>query len=155
MGISVDTRELNGMVKRLEMAGKATPKNIKIVLKTIGVIVLKKARDFSPMSMSKSQYVSKLKGKKTKRKVFTRGSLKQSITSEVKDRSVEIGVPSNSKAGAYAEKMHDDRGNSWNKLSIGKQPQSTDKYIYKAEEKTKKTYLKEVDKLIDRLIRGI
>ena len=69
--------------------------------------------------MTKSEYTSTLKGGVTKRKAssFTSGSLKGSITMEVKKDRVEIGVPANSKAGDYAEKMHDEKGRSWKKLN--------------------------------------
>ena len=155
MEVSVDTRELVALERRLALAGKATPNNIKKVLKTIGVIVKGKAVAFAPRSMTKSEYVSTLKGGKTKRRVFTSGSLKSSITAEVFPDRVEIGVPSNSKAGKYAEKMHDDKGNSWKKLGWQNDGQATDKYIYKAGEATERQYMKAVDNLVDKIIRAI
>jgi len=152
MQVSVDTHELDAFQRRLALAGKRTPANIKKVLKVIGVIVKGKAVAFAPRSMTKSEYVRTLKGGVTKRSTssFTTGSLKRSITLEVKKESVEIGVPSNSKAGDYAEKVHSE----W-KRTKHNPPPATDHYIYKAQEKTERKYLREVDKLVDRLVKSI
>ena len=157
MQISVDTSQLERFTKRMKRAGVKNPKNIKLMMKKVGSIVHKKAMEFSPRSMSKGQYVSTLKGGKTKRKAssFTRGSLRSSITAEYGATSVEIGVPVNSKAGDYAEKMHDEKGKSWKKLSIGKQPKSRDKYIFAAYDDSEKEIDRTLDKMLDDLIRKL
>jgi hypothetical protein len=155
MQISVDTRELVALERRLALAGGATPSNIQKLLKTIGVIVLGKARAFAPRSMTKSEYTSTLVGGKTTRKVFTSGSLKSSITVEYKPNSVEIGVPSNSKAGEYAEKIHDEKGKSWKNIGWQNDSQATDKYIFKAQEATEADYMKAVESLVDKIIAAI
>jgi hypothetical protein len=165
MQITVNTQELQFMVTRLKLVGKNSEKNRVGMFRHIGLIVLKLAKNYSPMSMSKTQYVSTLKGrigkggkrlpKKTKRRVFSRGSLKESIQMEFNSEQASIYVPSNSKAGKYAEKMHDEKGKTWRNLSIGKQPQSTDKYIEKAAKDSEKEYMKAVDKYVTELIRGI
>ena len=155
MEISVDTRELKDLIKKMDDAGMSSPARKKSMFTAIGLIVNRRAWDYAPMSQSKSQYVATLKKGVTKRKVFTRGSLKFSITNKSEKDSVSIFVPANSKAGAYAEKMHDDRGNSWHKLSSGKQARSQDKYIENAEKDTRSDYMKEVSKFIDNLLSGI
>jgi hypothetical protein len=157
MEIIVDTRELVALERRLALAGKATNANKRKMLSTIGSIVGKMAIAMAPRSMTKAEYVSMLKGGKTKRSTssFTSGSLKSSITTEVKKDSVEIGVPSNSKAGRYAEKIHDEKGKSWKKLGWQNDGLATDKYIFKAEEKTKDQYMKAVDGLVDKIIKAI
>jgi len=155
--MEIDTKDLTRFTRRLARAGRYTKANRKKMLGKIGVIVLGVARSYSPMSMSKSQYVRTLKGGKTKRKPtsFTRGSLKNSITSEVFPERVEIGVPINSKAGDYAEKMHDEKGKTWKRLSSGKQPKSTDKYIEKAEKDSRRQYMKAVGDFADDVIGKI
>jgi hypothetical protein len=150
MEVSIDTRELVALERRLALAGKATPKNIRTMLKKIGVIVQGKAVAFAPRSMTKSEYIRTLKTGKTKRSVFTSGSLKSSITTEVKKDSVEIGVPSNSKAGDYAEKVHQD----W-KRTQHNPPPATDHFIFKAQEKSEKTYMRAVDDFVDKIIKAI
>ena len=158
MSVSVDTRELQAFSRRLALAGKYTEKNIKKVLKVIGVIVHGEARKNAPRSMTKSEYITTLKTGKTKRRTFTTGDLKSSITMELKDDSVEIGVPSNSKGGKYAKKMHDNKGKSgrdgWKKHNRFTAAEGAkDKYIDRAYDENKQTINRAVDKLIDDIIR--
>lgn len=155
MEISVDTRELVALERRLAIAGKRNPSTIKRMLNIIGVIVKGTAVKYAPRSMTKAEYTSTLVKGKTKRKVFTTGSLKSSITMEVFDDRVEIGVPSNSKAQAYAEKIHDEKGKSWKKIGWQNAPEATDKYIEKAEQDESAKYMKAVDDYVDTIIRGI
>jgi hypothetical protein len=152
MEISVDTRELVSLERRLALAGKATEGNARRMLTAIGTIVLGKSRAYAPRSMTKSEYVATLKGGKTKRATssFTSGSLKSSITSEVFKDRVEIGVPSNSKAGAYAEKVHE----TW-KPTPHNDSKATDQYIFKAAADSEREYMKAVDDLVDRIIKAI
>ena len=141
MQISVDTSSLERFTKRMKRAGVKNPKNIRKMLAEVGSIVHRVAMEYAPRSMSKGQYVSTLKGGKTKRSAgsFTRGSLKNSITAEYKATSVEIGVPSNSLASAYVEKMHDEKGRSWKKHNpFTAREGVSDKYIYKAYDKAKR-----------------
>jgi len=153
--ITIDDKALKRLERRMKRLAKKHPKKIAKMLKAVGSIVHGLAQEYSPMSMSKAQYTSTLKGGKTKRKTFTRGSLKQSITAEYFPTKVEIGVPSNSKAGDYAEKMHDEKGSSWQKLSKGKQPKSRDKYIYAAYEDSEKKIDAALDRLLDDFIDGL
>jgi len=182
MEITVDNRELVALERRLALAGKATPQNIGRVLKTIGVIVKGKAVAFAPRSMTKAEYVKtlkghnygasqsidfnlmkqtgfvqggKLKGVKTKRSTdsFHPGQLKRSITSEVFSDRVEIGVPSNSPAGEYAEKVHE----TWKRPE--RQPhndaQATKEFIFEAQKATEADYMRAVDALVDKIIKAI
>ena len=159
MEITVDTRELVALERRLALAGKATPQNIKKVLNEIGSVVLKKARSLCPISPSKTDYVKTLKRIKPKQstaRVFTSGALTRSITREVFDERVEIGVPSNSEAQAYAEKIHDEKGKTWKNLGVASvRKGATDKFIFKAQEESESEYLRAVDQLVDKLIKGI
>lgn len=155
MEIKIDTRELVALERRLALAGKRNPSSIKKMLNIIGVIVKGTAVKYAPRSMTKSEYTSTLVNGKTKRKVFTSGSLKSSITSEVFADRVEIGVPSNSKAGAYAEKIHDEKGKTWKNIGWQNDSNATDKYIEKAEKDESAKYMKAVDDYVDKLIKGI
>jgi len=152
MEITVDTSELKALVGRLEKAGKATPQNTVKVLKTIGLIVGNKAVSYAPRSQKKAEYVATLKGKKTKRATdsFHPGQLKGSITAEVFPERVEIGVPSNSPAQAYAEKIH----NSY-KRTPHNDAKATEKYIFKARDDSEREYMAAVESLVDKLIAAI
>lgn len=155
--VNVDTRELQSFVKQLGRAGQKNPANIKKMLEKVGVIVKGKSVTYAPRSMTKSQYVSTLKGKKTKRKTssFHPGQLKGSVTMEESKNRVDIGVPSNIPAGKYAEKMHDDRGGSWKNLNKFNDPEATDKYIYKAYEDSEENVERALDAFLETLIRDI
>ena len=152
MEITVDNRELVALERRLALAGKATPQNIGRVLKTIGVIVKGKAVAYAPRSQTKSEYVATLVGGKTKRATssFHPGQLKRSITTEVFHERVEIGVPSNSPAKDYAEKIHE----TW-KRTPHNDAQATDHYIFKAQEDSEADYMKAVESVVDNIIKAI
>ena len=97
--VTVDDRELKALVKRLNKVAKKNPSVIRTALAKIGSIVHGRAVSYAPRSKTKSEYISSLVGNKTKRKPssFTSGSLKASITTDLKDDRVEIGIPNNSK----------------------------------------------------------
>jgi hypothetical protein len=141
----------------MKRAGVKNPKNIRKMLAVVGAIVKGKAVKYAPRSMTKGEYTSTLVGGVTERATssFTTGSLKRSITLEKKEASVEIGVPSNSKAGKYAEKMHDEHGKSWNNLGWQNDASATHKYIYKAYEDSEKEIDRALDNLLDNLIRRL
>ena len=155
MELTVDTRELVATERRLAQAGKSNPKNIRALLAEIGKMVHGKAVAFAPRSMTKAEYVSFLKGGTTRRTAdkFHPGQLKGSITTEVFDDRVEIGVPSNVPAGEYAEKVHA----TWKRPE--RQPhndaQATKEFIFEAQKKTEKDYLATIDKMIDKMIAAI
>jgi len=155
MQISVDTRELVSLHRRLALAGKATQPNIVKVLKTIGLIVGGRAVAYAPRSQTKAEYVATLKRRPpvTKRATssFTSTQLKTSITSEVFKDRVEIGVPSNSKAEAYAEKVHSD----WKMTKHNEGSKARKEFIFEAAKDTEREYMKAVDDLVDRIIKAI
>jgi|3_EtaG_2_1085321.scaffolds.fasta_scaffold124799_2 hypothetical protein len=155
--VTIDDRELRKLMRKISRASKGNQKFIKRMLKIIGSIVHGKAKAYAPRSATKAEYESTLKGGKTKRATssFTTNNLKKSITTEVKRDRVEIGVPSNSPAGDYAEKMHDDKGKSWKKLGKHNDGKATDKYIFKAYADSEKEIMGELDTLLDNIVKGI
>lgn len=150
MSVSVNDRELQAMVRRLERAGRATPRNIRTILSKIGSIVQGTAVKYAPRSMTKSEYVRTLVHGKTKRRVFTSGQLKGSITADVRTDRVDIGVPSNSRAADYAEKVHKEWKPTSHNPSVARR-----EFIYEAEKDKKREYMREVDRFVDKIIRDI
>jgi hypothetical protein len=148
MEITVDSRELRDFAARLNKIGKETPANIKRGLTVIGSIVKGKAVAFAPRSMTKSEYVKTLVHGKTKRRVFTSGQLKGSIKAEVFPDRVEIGVASNSRAGAYAEKVHETWKKPSNPLYEHNTPETRKEFIFEAAKKSDKEIEKAVDKIL-------
>ena len=155
--VTIDDRELVRLMKKLRKASKGNQKIINKMFKKIGAIILGVSRAYAPRSMTKGEYLSTLKGGVTKRNTssFTTGNLKKSITVEVKSDRVEIGVPSNSPAGKYAEKMHDEKGRSWRRLGWQNDQKATDKFIFKAFADKRREINKEVETMLDDVIKGI
>lgn len=156
MEISVDTRELVELERRLALAGNATEKNIGKVLKTIGLVVQGKAKALCPISPSTADINASLKRIKKTTRIVSPGGLTNSIQVEVKADSVEIGVPSNTPGGDYAERIHDEKGKTWQNLGVGSvRKGATDKFIFKAQEATEDEYLRAVDTLVDKIVDAI
>ena len=155
--VKIDDAQLRRLMKKIARVSKQNPRLIKVMLSKIGAIVQGTAVKYAPRSKTKTEYVQTLKGGKTKRKTssFTSTNLKKSITLELKKDSVEIGVPSNSPAGKYAEKMHDEKGKSWRQLGNQNDGKATDKYIFKAFLDKRKEISKELDHMLDQIIKGI
>ncbi len=81
----------------------------------IADLVVVAAKDYAPISPTKAQYISTLKGrrvkggrivKKTKRNDFHPGQLTAAIRGESAEQFARIFVPSNSRAGVYADFIH-------------------------------------------------
>ena len=150
---TVDTSQLKRLDRSLSKAGVKFEKGTKLFLKRLGVVVLGVARKYSPESPTIGMYASMNKSGVTKRRrdSITTGSLRDSITTELKPDSVSINIPSNSRAGDYAEKIHDKKGSAWkNRGPRTKQKgaQADEKFIYRAYDASRK----EQDALIDGVI---
>lgn len=133
-GADVVLKDLNRMERAL--------KNPRRSLVQIGADVQEKAQKYAPISPNQKQ---KNALKKTKRKgnrkksATTRakpGSLQHSIRFDViSNDSVKIHVPSNSPAGKYGYKIHEEKGRTWRNRGIGTQikgAQADDKFIERA-----------------------
>ena len=73
---------------------------------------------------------------------------------DVGDGFVSINVPSNSRGGAYAEKMHDEKGKTWLNLGVRSKQKGGkvgDKYILRAAKDSER----EIDALIDSAINDM
>ena len=150
--LTIDDRELQGLVRSLERAGKYTGRNKRTLLKKIGTIVHGRAVSYAPRSMTKAEYIATLVHGVTRRATssFTSGQLKRSITAEYKSDSVHIGVPSNAPAADYAEKVHSEY-----KRTPHNAPEAQERYIFAAQEDTEDAYMREVTQFVDRIIREV
>ena len=150
----IDASQLKRLDRSLSKANVSFKRGVKAFLKKVGVIVLGLARKYAPESPTLAQYASMNKSGKTKRKVSTTGSLRDSIRTDLGADYVSINVPSNSRGGKYAEKIHDEKGKSWKKRGIRtreKGSKADEKYIYRAAEDSEK----EMDALIDKTINDV
>lgn len=108
-------------------------------LAEIGKTVAEKARDYAPRSPTRAQVTATLKVKRRSEAQCTPGGLEKSIMSEVRSRgrdaSAVVFVPANAPAGAYAKRIHDEKGTSWWNRGAGtraKGDQADDKFVERA-----------------------
>lgn len=156
----IDARQLKRLDKSLSKAGKDYRKGAKRFLKEIGSMIQILASKYAPISPNKGQYKRTLKGGKTTRAntSFTSGALQDAIIFEVGKDQVSIGVPSNTPAGKYAEKIHEEKGKSWKKrgvATVAKGPKADEKYIYRAADDRADKVDELLDKVIDDMIAEI
>lgn len=157
---TIDTAQLRRLERSLSKAGVKYENGARLMLKRIGVLVQGLARKYCPESPTIGQYAKMNKSGKTKRKrsSITTGSLRDSITHEAKKDYVSINVPSNSRGGGYAEKIHDKKGKSWKKRGVRtkqKGPKADEKFIYRAFADSEKEIDGIVDGVIDDLTKAI
>lgn len=112
------------------------------ILKGLGEIsraVAKKAREYAPRSPTRAQVTATLKVKRRSTAQCTPGGLEKSIRSEVRDvggtMSAIVFVAANAPAGAYAKRIHDEKGITWWKRGPGtraKGDKADEKFIERA-----------------------
>lgn len=114
----------------------------------IGKLVARVARQYAPKSPTRAvlNRLRKTKGKTRRKKRATSGpkpgGLERSIVFSAGsnffskgESHVDIMVPANSEAGAYAARIHDEKGMSWSQRGPGtvqKGPLADDKFIERA-----------------------
>lgn len=147
MEIKLQYDDLTRLMGRLERAGRDIDPMLQRIHTRIAKRVFDQARRNAPISptvadrksvsrASKAQWAAAAKRKKpdaTSR--ATPGALQNSIEFLATARLAEIFVPTNSPAGAYAYKIHEEKGKSWKNRGIGTQkkgPQADDKFISRA-----------------------
>ena len=158
--VRVNTRQLRRFQGRLEKAGISFKRGKKKLLKTIGVYVQGLARKYCPESPTKQMYANMNKSGITKRKSasITTGSLRDSIRFDVGKDFVSINVPSNSRGGKYAEKIHDKKGTEWKKRGARtkqKGAKADEKFIFRAGKDSEKHIDALIDHALDALINKI
>ena len=104
-------------------------------LTRIGQRVRDEAKRNAPRSPTMAQLSATLKRKKRTARRTTTGGLEKSIEYEVKGGTCSVFVASNSYAGKYAKRIHDEKGKSWRKRgpgTIAKGSRADDKFIERA-----------------------
>jgi len=157
---TIDTSQLVRLQKSLGKSGKRFDKGIALLFKKIGVLVQGLSRKYSPESQTIGMYAAQNKSGVTNRKrsSITTGSLRDSIMQKAGKNFVSIFVLSNSRAGKYAEKIHDKKGSEWeNRGPRTKQKgaKADEKYIYRAYADSEADIDRMVDEVIDKFAKGI
>jgi hypothetical protein len=158
--IKVDRVQLMKLSNSLRKAGISYDRGKKMLLKRIGKMVQGVARDYCPESPTIGMYAKMNKSGKTKRKRtgITSGSLRDSIQHHEDKNATHIYVPANSRGGAYAEKIHDEKGKSWKKRgprTVQKGAKADAKFIDRAYADNSRNVDRMVDDVIDALVRKI
>lgn len=86
------------------------------------------------------------------------GGLMRSITVRNTDTQVEVFVPSNSPAGSYAVKIHEEKGSAWKHRGPGTQAkgaQADDKFITRAATDKQNDFAAIVSSEIDKILEGL
>lgn len=118
------------------------------------------AKRNAPRSPTKKQHSKTLKRKRiTSRKGFFPGGLERSLAYEVlPNGDVSVFVAKNSPAGAYAKRIHDEKGVTWHKRGAGtiaKGTQADEKFIERAVHEHVDEYGKILKREIDRELKGL
>ena len=139
--------DLNRLVTSLTVAGRQTAGEMKKLHTRMGATVKDRAALYAPKSPTDAERRSVSKAtkkqwaaaKKRRRSGATSrrkpGALQASIDFLATSSIAEVFVPTNSPAGAYAYKMHEERGITWQNRGIGtkkKGPKSRENYIERA-----------------------
>jgi len=161
---TIDTSQLKRLQSNLGRSGKRLDKGTALLMKKVGVLVHGLARKYAPESPTVGMYAQQNKSGVTNRSraSITTGSLKDSIQQKAKKDEVSIFVPSNSRGGKYAEKIHDKKGqsgkNGWQERgprTKQKGSKADDKYIYRAFDDSEKEIDALLDQVIDKFADGI
>lgn len=125
-------RELAAQFARLE---RAAPQCAARALERCGLIAVREAKANAPRSPTMKILSATLKKKKrTARRTFP-GGLEKSITYEVTGGAASVFVASNSYAGKYARRIHDEKFVTWKNRGAGtiaKGNRADEKFIERA-----------------------
>ena len=158
--VKIDTKQLNRLAKSLKSAGVKYERGTTKLLKKIGALVQGVARSYSPESPTIAMYARANKSGVTKRKRsnITTGSLRDSIKMKATKEEASIFIASNSRAGKYAEKMHDQKGTAWRergKRTEQKGSKADDKFIDRAYADNVRNIDELIDDVLDDFINAI
>lgn len=133
---------LAGALKRLQ---RAPAESIARAMNRCGLIAVREAKANAPRSPTNKIFSATLKRKKrTARKLFP-GGLEKSIEYEVTKEGCSVFVASNSPAGKYAKRIHDEKGKTWRKRgpgTIAKGARADEKFIERALKDNQGNFLK-------------
>lgn len=106
--IQVEVKNIDKVQAALAKFGLVTMRSsLRRAARRVGRIVKDASVPRTPISPTKAQYEASLKSKKSRRTDFHPGNLRKSIqVMKATERLVQVGVPSNSLGGEYADFIH-------------------------------------------------
>ena len=114
---------------------KVAPAASRRAMVKCGMLAVREAKANSPKSPTMKQVSATLKRKKRTARRMLPGGLEKSIEYEATDRGCSVFVASNSMAGKYAKRIHDEKGVTWRNRgpgTIAKGSRADDKFIERA-----------------------
>jgi hypothetical protein len=168
--VEVRYKELEAFASRIARAGGNVQQTMLRAHTRMGAKVLATARLYSPKSPTLQERKKSSKATKAqwaaaeKRKLATAtsrampGTLQNSIMLLATASIAEVFVPINSPAGAYAWKMHEEKGKTWKNRGVGtiaKGPKADEKFIERAINDNEQALVSILDSEIDKLRRKL
>lgn len=130
-----DITGLEAVTAELAKLRRVAPLAAKRAMSLCGMLAVREAKANAPRSPTMKQISATLKRKKrTSRKVLP-GGLEKSIEYDADERRCSVFVASNSMAGKYAKRIHDEKGHSWRNRGAGtvaKGSRADEKFIERA-----------------------
>ena len=133
---TIDIRGLRSLEETLtRRAPEAARRAIRHALVRCGMVAKRDSVQNAPRSPTMKQLSATLKRKRHTARRTTPGGLEKSIELQTTDTEARVFVSSNSFAGKYARRIHDEKGITWRNRGPGtvvKGPQADEKFIERA-----------------------
>jgi len=100
-----------------------------------GLLAVREAKANAPRSPTMKQHSATLKRKKRTKRPLLPGGLEKSIEFDAAETGCSVFVASNSQAGRYAKRIHDEKGVTWRNRgpgTVAKGSRADDKFIERA-----------------------
>ncbi len=134
-----EIRGVDGVTQLIARSGVAARRAGMEAMRRIAAAVRKKAFEYAPKSPTQTITSRTLKLKRRTSSKKTPGGLERSIRGETENTPegpiARIFIASNSEAGAYAKRIHDEKGKTWWKRgpgTVAKGPQADEKFVFRA-----------------------
>ena len=134
--MSGDIQGLDAVSAMIRDLSKVAPDASRRALSRCGLLAVREARANAPRSPTMKQHSATLKRKKRTARRMLPGGLEKSIEYELTDAMhASVFVPSNSMAGRYAKRIHDEKGRTWRNRgpgTVAKGVRADEKFVERA-----------------------
>jgi hypothetical protein len=133
--VANDIQGLDAVNAALRNLTKVAPQAARRAMSHCGLIAVRKSKANAPRSPTMKQHSATLKRKKRTARRMLPGGLEKSIEYEATETGCSVFVASNSQAGRYARRIHDEKGVTWRNRgpgTIAKGARADEKFIERA-----------------------
>ena len=133
--VANDIQGLDAVNAALRNLTKVAPQAARRAMARCGLIAVREAKANAPRSPTMKQHSATLKRKKRTARRMLPGGLEKSIEFEATETGCSVFVASNSQAGRYARRIHDEKGVTWRNRgpgTIAKGARADEKFIERA-----------------------